>query len=509
MLLKKILKFLAYLLACMLFAIPMWINREFGTVSVDQVLYHLSFGSTGLFASDPALMDGFIRFALLLPLGLALLLFVCEAFVTHAHRHGLEATLLAIRQTLANWGRMIRTGLLHALKGANFAFQKKLHLILLGGGIIFFGYQFSLISYISSFYGEDYFAGSYVDPRQIELKKERPKSLVLIYVESLENTYADPSRFGKDLLHRLTALQEKGVSFNHYTQMPGTGWTIAGIVSSQCGLPLRSLAMFDGNQQGEHVSSFLPNARCLGDILNAHGYTNIFMNGSSLEFAGVGKFFKDHHYKRVYGREEWIGLGEKQETMSGWGLHDDDLFRNARAELAKQIRSRKLFNLTLLTIDTHHPYGHLSTTCNRRGFTDFEGIVECTADQVAEFVEDIISNGWLDKVSIVIQGDHLAMGNTSYEKLISNPDRTVFNLLISGDKKLVKNTDDFSHFDMFPTILDLIGLKVVGERAGLGYSGLGVPKVERPADRREKMEALLMNYSKDYEKLWGPNTDPR
>jgi len=93
------------------------------------------------------------------------------------------------------------------------------------------------------------------------------------------------------------------------------------------------------------------------------------------------------------------------------------------------------------------------------------------------------------------------MGNTSYEKLASNPHRTVFNLLIGG-KRLTKNTEEVTHFDMLPTILDLIGLKVEGGRAGLGYSAIGPAPADRPLDRIARMNAQLMNYSETYRDLW-------
>jgi phosphoglycerol transferase len=383
-------------------------------------------------------------------------------------------------------------------------FRRGLPLVVLGFGAAYFVDSFSLVSYLRAYFGPDYFSGSYVDPRRISLKKQQPKSLVLIYVESLENTYSDPALFGRDLLARLTELKGRPgtLSFNEYRQMPGAHFTIAGIVATQCGIPLKSLAMFGGNTQGEQVARFLPNARCLGDILDAQGYTNVFLNGASLSFAGVGKFFRDHHYDKVIGREEWIGLDEKPETMSGWGLHDDDLFRRARQELAMLVKVGRPFNLNILTSDTHHPYGQLSARCAQEGYKNFDGIVECTAGQVADFIAFIEKNGWLDKVAVVVQGDHLAMGNTSYDKLIQNPQRTVFNLLVSKDAKLAKNTDEVTHFDMLPTMLDLIGLKVQGERAGLGYSAIGPATVARPADRLATMNAQLMNYSEAYRDLW-------
>ncbi|MCK0510338.1 sulfatase-like hydrolase/transferase [Aromatoleum buckelii] len=500
--LHPLLKPLAYLAGCLLYAVPDWLTDEFGSVSIDQVLYHLNLGTEGLLSSDPELLVRFLWRGVALPVALALVLWTLDTYVRYLRAHPEAVPMRVIgpvmrtaRRGGARAGELLRRTFRRALPHA-------LPLVVFGAGAAFFIDSFSLASYVRTYFGEDYFSGSYVDPRHVTLRKEKPKSLVLIYVESLENTYSDPALFGRDLLERLNAYKSRAITFDDYRQMPGAHFTIAGIVATQCGLPLKSVALFGGNTQGEQIDRFLPRAHCLGDILAGAGYTNVFLNGSSLVFGGVGNFFRDHHYAKVLGREEWVGLGEKPETMSGWGLHDDDLFRRARDELGVLMKAKRPFNLTVLTIDTHHPYGHLSSRCAREGRSDFDGIVECTAGQVADFIDHIAAKGWMDRVAIVVQGDHLAMGNTSYDKLVSNPHRTIFNLLIGGDRKLVKNTDEVTHFDMLPTMLDLVGLRVEGQRAGLGYSAIGPVTVPRPADRLARMEEQLMNYSAAYRELW-------
>lgn len=501
----KLLRFLAILAGCLLYAVPRWLHEEFGRVSIDQVLYHLHFGSEGVLTSDPEIIHRFLWRGLALPLVLALCLWGLDAWVRHLRAHP-DAWP---RPSLRALGRRLRSLLRHA---AHHTVPRIVPLVVLGAGVAFFVNSFSVARYVRGYFGEDYFADAYVDPARITLEHggKPPKNLVLIYVESLENTYSDPALFGRDLLHRLNALKALPgvVSFDSYRELMGAHFTIASLVSTQCGLPLKSVAMFSGNDVGEKVERYLPGARCLGDILADHGYRNVFLNGSSLAFAGVGKFFRDHRYSRVMGREEWIAEGEPPGRMSGWGLRDDDLFRRARVELDQLMKSRKPFNLTVLTIDTHHPYGHLSPECARRGHQDFEGIVECTADLVAEFVEYIIARGWLDRVAIVVQGDHLAMGNTSYDKLVTNRDRRVFNLLINDDPKLKANTREITHFDMLPTILDLIGLQVKEGRAGLGYSAIGPVRAPRTPDHVERMAERLLDYSATYRALWEPPPPP-
>ena len=181
--------------------------------------------------------------------------------------------------------------------------------------------EVSFFAYAENRSGPDYFSTHYGEPAQVELKGKKPHGIwSFIYVESLDAAYSDPNLFGRNLLHGLDAPAIGGVSFDRYSQAPGTGWTIAGIASTQCGVPLEPVTFYDRNTQGEKIKHFLPGAVCLGDVLSSFGYRNVFMQGAPLSFSGKGQFLKDHHYAEQYGRDEWIAQGERTEDMSGWGL---------------------------------------------------------------------------------------------------------------------------------------------------------------------------------------------
>src|SRR5574337_2230294 len=83
---------LAYLVGCLLYGVSDWLTDEFGSVTVDQVLYHLSFGTEGLMNSDPALFWRFVRHALLLPIGMALALWGADCFISYSRGHGVAGT---------------------------------------------------------------------------------------------------------------------------------------------------------------------------------------------------------------------------------------------------------------------------------------------------------------------------------------------------------------------------------------------------------------------------------
>lgn len=108
-----------------------------------------------------------------------------------------------------------------------------------------------------------------------------------IYGESLERTYFDLQAF-PGLAPELSREKDHSIDFSNTEQLPGTDYTIAGMVASQCGIPL--FAPFDGNASAS-LSSFYPQNICLGDILKHSGYENWFIQGADLRFAGKDTFF--------------------------------------------------------------------------------------------------------------------------------------------------------------------------------------------------------------------------
>ncbi|ELU8797944.1 phosphatidylglycerol--membrane-oligosaccharide glycerophosphotransferase [Salmonella enterica] len=213
--------------------------------------------------------------------------------------------------------------------------------------------------------GDPDFAVYYKEPAKTI---PNPKlNLVYIYGESLERTYFDNDAF-PNLTPELGALKNEGLDFSHTMQLPGTDYTIAGMVASQCGIPL---------------------------------------------FA--------------------------------------------------------------LTVDTHHPDGFISRTCNRKRY-DYDGkpnqsfsAVSCSQENIAEFINKIKASPWFKDTVIVVSSDHLAMNNTAW-KYLNKQDRNNLFFILRGDKPqqetlaVKRNT-----MDNGATVLDILG----GDNfIGLGRSSL-------------------------------------
>lgn len=477
--LRRPVRWATYLVALLLIFASYWMNRYFGVPELDQILYHLNVGVDGLIMTDPAISRRFVRWCLIAPALTLLLLFAAE-----------------------HWFRNWSTQRQHA--GRYLLALRFLPLLLLTGAVMHWLVQVSLLSHIFASYGVDYFGAHYVAPTRASLTERQPRNLVLIYVESLENSYALKAIASRNLLAPLARVG--GASFANFRQAPGTGWTIAGIVASQCGVPLKRVTLLDGNTQGEALRSFLPNATCLSDILASHGYRNVFLGGASAGFAGKGKFLHEHAYQEVFGKEDWLRKGANPDKMNGWGLSDGDLFSKARIKLRELQDSHARFNLTVLTVNTHEPHGHLSDDCARRGFAGFEGVIECTAEDLANFITFIEDSGYLANTNVVVLGDHLARKNPLSERLQALPDRHIFNLFLSSDMP-VKNTEDMVHFDMLPTILEFSGFSVDRGRLGLGYSGFNPHGELAPEHRFDDLQRSVMNRSETYLALWGQAPD--
>lgn len=458
----------AYVVAFIGISLAYWIDRMFGEPSIDQIQYHLVYAEGAALQMSEVFLATFVVEVLLLTL-------VSALGVTLLHG------ILAERWPA--WKR-------HVLRASPpFALCTSLVALML---------QFSLFSYAAAHFATDQFAERYVDPKLVHVQPQGARrNLLLIYVESLETTYGNPALFGRDLLAPLRAVG--GQELAPLRPAPGATWTIGGIVATQCGVPLKVYSEHDVRRmRGERV--YLPGATCLGDLMQAHGWHNVFMGGAPLSFSGKGTFLQDHGFAETYGRDEWERAGLRKGERNIWGLYDSALFERARARLATLQASGRPFMLSLLTLDTHNPFGFLSPACQQRGVRDFAGIVECGAAQIAEFIRAAREQGLLENTVVVVVGDHLAVPNPLYEKLKQAQDRRMFNLVLAPDLPPV-TASELSPFDLYPTLLELVGLQADGSRLGLGVSAFANPQPPRPG---APLPLAALRGSSMYRSLWQP-----
>lgn len=350
----------------------------------------------------------------------------------------------------------------------------------------------------------------YVEPTVTDDQQKR--NLVLIYLESGEATLADDQLFEKDAfvpLKEATPASEGWQSVEDLQQYRGGGWTMAGLASTQCGVPLKGAGLGASSDSSNDVDggtdSYLGGATCLGDVLDEHGYTSVFMGGASSSFAAKDTFLNTHGYSEVKGLADWRAAGEPEENFrSDWGLSDERLMEQAKIRIdelhAEAETTGQPFNLSMLTLDTHEPV-HIYDYCNVDTQNQVTSAFFCSMTQVAGFLDHMKEQGYLEDTAVVIMGDHLkhmSAGDAFHEQLDYHENRTIFNRIwVPGGNKPTAQHPGADQLNMFPTILEAAGLTLENRAAGLGVSAFApeVPDGSAQAMEPQGYAELLDSHS--------------
>lgn len=379
-------------------------------------------------------------------------------------------------------------------------FERILALLLLASNPLLYG----ITQRSAAIIAED---GAWLDRRYVEpvihTAPDTPPNLLLIYLESIERTYADRERFG-DAYTDLDAIGEDAKVFEGVRQLDNTGWTMAGMIASQCGSPLMPAGLLH-DRQFEPLDEVVPGVTCLGDLLSEQGYRQTYLGGASKAFAGKGLFYYGHGYDSVLGREELTPRMEDPEYLNNWGLYDDTLFDFVIEEVRELASGDAPWNLTTLTIGGHAPHGYPAQRClDRQG--EFDGVdilysVECNAWLTRELLDDLAAEGLLDNTLVVIVSDHLTMRVSAWDELITGPRDNTF-MLLGNELAPQRIERESSMVDVFPTILEALGFEIHQHRAGLGASLLSPVQTLLERHQLELINAKLREERELQLRLW-------
>ena len=347
--------------------------------------------------------------------------------------------------------------------------------------IIYGLFKIGIVEYImNQFRTTDLYEKYYVDGKNVQITfPEKKRNLIMIYVESLETTYTSKKNGGgydDDLIKELTDLAKDNLNFSHQESLggahvvAGTGWTTGGMVAQSSGVPLCIPADFDSFTED---TPFLPGAYTLGDILQREGYEQELLIGSEAVFGGRKFYYDKHGAYQIFDLNEARRQGKIPENYREfWGYEDEKLFEYAKDEITRLSKTGKPFNFTMLTVDTHHPYGYVDRNYREEYPERLSNIIRGNSRKVGEFVEWLKGQPFYEDTTIVISGDHLSMAaeyiGGTYDKAYT---RTIFNAFINSAEEAPHNKNRvFTSFDMYPTILNAMGAQVQGDRLGLGVS---------------------------------------
>lgn len=382
--------------------------------------------------------------------------------------------------------------LYHLLKKSNNIY---LYVILILSIVLCF-YSLGIFKYVfNQFVYSTFLNDNYINPENIEIKfPDKKRNLIYIFLESMEYTYNEYNIL--DDINKLNDITFFNDSKGAYVLGSAT-FTTSAMVSHHSGIPI--YGNFDKYTFNIN-NNFLANMTNLGDILDKNSYNNYLMVGSDSLFGGRYNYFKTHGNYEIWDLNNAIHEGYMtSDDVVFWGFSDKELFKYAKDKL-NNIKEHP-FNLTLLTVNTHNPNGYIDDSCNIKNDDIYAKSILCSNSYLKDFIEWVQNSEFYSNTTIVLAGDHLTMNTSLLKKLPKEYDRTVYFTIINSPLEYNANRL-FTTYDIFPTTLASLNVKIEGNRLGLGTNLYSDTKTLLEIYGIEYMNKELFKKSTFYPKLF-------
>ena len=452
---------------------------KFSNISIGEILFHLKVPMTG---TSDSMVEEYFRFG-------------AVSFIIMGASLIIAIILFAIFKIIRNNALTVYTSLSASC----------IYLLVV---ILIFNSNFKVFAYLAKQFDKSTFIeDNYVLAEETELTfPEKKRNLIYIFLESMESTFISKDEGGywkQTVIPELAELAKENINFSENDKIGGSystngaTWTVAGMVSQTSGTPL--LIPIGGNSYNSPDVQFLPGVTSIGDILKEQGYNQEIVVGSDIAFGGRKLYFGQHGDFDMFDYNLAIKEGKiPKDYKVWWGYEDKKLFKFAKEELEEISKKDEPFNFTMLTVDTHFPSGYLCEDCKNEYGTQYENVYACSSRQVGEFVEWIQKQDFYENTTIVISGDHPTMDSRYIQQNYDlDKPRPIYNCVINPAEGLDGSNSKnrlFTTLDLFPTTLASIGVKIEGERLGLGtnlFSGeetlaekYGYDKIDEEFDKK-------------------------
>ena len=200
-----------------------------------------------------------------------------------------------------------------------------------------FTVKLNLVQFVGAAATEsEFIEDHYVDPTLAKLTfPDEKRNLIYIFLESMENTFAEPEAGGPiydDFIPELSALAREHVNFSNddglggALSFSGTTWTAAAMVTQTSGINVQVPldAEYFGGENG-----YMPGVVSLGEILEDAGYRQTLLVGSDAQFGGRDAYFTEHGNYNIVDMNtlkdrRWL----PEDYRVWWGFEDAKLFGN-------------------------------------------------------------------------------------------------------------------------------------------------------------------------------------
>ena len=425
-----------------------YIQRFFGDVEPDQIMFHLTVSVVGDEAGEYFIC--FIWYVLVIPL---ILTFVIRYLLNKMPDYYTLDSLCQYK--------------IHIFKEVPFYFL-----------MIYSIYVFITETSVHKFFDfkdDTFIEDHYADPVTTQLVwPQKKRNFIFLCLESMESTFTSKEYggfFDENMIPNLTkiALDPSNAHFSHTNKLGGGArtalayWSIAGAFAMWSGLPFKW-------GESENRRGFIPGAYTALDMFVDQGYDQYLVFGHKNGF-GVGPFYTRHGAVTMFDadgiRKE---LPKYKKMNTHWGVHDYVVYEMARKILLEKVNLSKPFNLVINTIDTHFQDGFVCDRCKLEHDYQYYDVFHCADRQVEEFITFLKTLPFYNDTTVFIVGDHHSMSR-KLDGMIRSYDRRIYNAFVNPAIKAAKNATKnrmFLSYDWFPTILASIGVKIKGDRLALG-----------------------------------------
>lgn len=342
------------------------------------------------------------------------------------------------------------------------------------------------------------------------------------YLESMEMTYANRESGGAMMENYIPELADialenecfgDGEQLNGAYTLPGATFTMGALVAQTSGVTINENIVSNDtlNAKWESENNYLPGIWAIGDILNEQGYNQEFMIGSDGKFAGRSSYFSGHRNYDIF--DYYTAIDKNyidKDYYEWWGFEDKKLFKYAKNEIQKLSKEDAPFNFTMLTVDTHFTGGYVCDLCEQEYNDQYSNVIACSSAQVAEFLDWLSEQDFYKDTTVVISGDHLTMDSGYISRQGADSfDRRTYVAIVNGNAVNTQSNIQrkYTTVDLFPTTLAAMGVKIEGNRLGLGVNLYSGEKTLYERYGKDYLEVELLKDSKLYrQKLLYGNT---
>lgn len=311
-------------------------------------------------------------------------------------------------------------------------------------------------------------AQEWIDGKEEKVSEKRfgiasGRNVILVQVESLEAAVVNATVGDTPVTPQLNRLAREGLYFPNYYALVGPGNTAdAEFVTQNSLYPLSNTVAFIDYAHNTYVA--------MPKWLKQEGYSTIVMHDDVPTFWNRSNIYPKMGYALVMSKKDYVATG----TPIFDHLEDKEFFRQSVGKLKELPQP---FMATLITLSSHTPYTlpdslqnlHIpdNTPLTERQWHYLQSI-HYVDTAIGVLVDELKAAGLYDNSIIVIFGDHGSF--TGIEDVLV-PSRTA---PIAGDLKrnhvpLIilapgtglkgTRTTPGSHLDLYPTLLNLLGIK--------------------------------------------------